>query len=145
MSRKKPGRCQKPDRCRCPKCDSHVNGRRCEATTYDLHMLTRRFLSLLDERGRRLFAGLLLASHVAATREDGDNEDAKKAKATKALDLTAQITHLTSRTITKGRHELEAGGQRRLGEKTEHFGPSRRKGGGRPPRKPPDDNRDLCS
>ena len=94
--------------CKCPKCNEYPF----DSKTADLHHFINRFMSLHEERGRRLFAGLLLAWN------GGDD---------KALGLTAAITGLDPRTITKGLAELQASSLPPLGW-------SRREGGGRKPK-----------
>jgi hypothetical protein len=92
------------DDCPCENCRHYPDTR-----TRHLHTLIRRFLSISRERGKRLFAGLVLQWNG------------------KDMGLTATITGLSPRTIKRGLAELEAGGLQPLSR-------SRRKGGGRKPK-----------
>jgi len=91
------------DDCPCENCRHYS-----DAKTRELHALIRRFLSINRERGKRLFAGLVLQWNG------------------KDMALTAAITGLDPRTIKKGLAELEAGGLQPLSR-------GRKKGGGRKP------------
>jgi hypothetical protein len=94
--------------CRCPTCRDKGNT---DEKTRTKHNLINRFICTQDERGRRLFAGLLLQLN------DGDRF------------LTTKITGIAPATLIKGLNELSTRDYRKLSDE----GRTRIEGGGRKP------------
>lgn len=90
--------------CPCDQCRKAPEGQ-----TAEDHRAINRVLTLLDERGRRLFAGLLVARHGRG-----------------GIELVARVTGLSRNTIRRGVRELYRPPQALLGR-------VRRPGGGRKP------------
>jgi hypothetical protein len=99
--------------CSCPTCRHKQHP---DDKTRTLHELILRFLCTQNERGRRLFAGLVL-------QWNDMNEK-----------LTVQITGLHPHTIRKGLSELSSRDYRKLSDE----GRIREEGGGLPPRRKDD-------
>ena len=83
--------------CCCERCHDEPGGE-----VAKLHTFINRFLAILDERGRRLFAGVVFQmNHGLPTKFDRHREWKGR------LAQTARITGLRPRTILKGHKEMQ--------------------------------------
>jgi hypothetical protein len=89
----------------------------------------------LDERGRRLFAGVVAACMAAMYAETASGKKKKSEEIDRwGIKRAYDITRLWPATIKKGLGELQSWDYRELAD----AGRTRREGGGRKPSRPPD-------
>ena len=112
------------------KCEVCKGGERGHYNTQVAHDFINRFICTLDERGRRLFAGVVAAIHAAMYAETNEGKNEERAAIEQwGISLTSTITSLWPATIKKGLSDLESADYRKLADE----GRTRRKGAGRKP------------
>jgi hypothetical protein len=115
--------------CKCDVCTGKAGG---NSKIKIAHDFINRFMCTLDERERRLFAGVVAAIHAATYAETTEGKyEERAAIEQRAITLTCRITSLWPPTIRKGLSDLGSDDYRKLANE----GRTRRKGAGRKPRR----------